>query len=50
VPDGEQLYASKVDEVPTLLACQIDKSGIRLGWHWRLCVTLHDLSWRWRRR
>jgi hypothetical protein len=46
VPDGERLYARRVDEVPTLLASQIGKSGIPLGWAWRLRVTLHD----WLRR
>ena len=45
VPNGKRLYARKPDEVPTLLACEIDKSGIRLGWYWRLRVVLHG----WRR-
>jgi hypothetical protein len=46
VPDGERLYARKPDDMPTLVACQIDESGIRLGWYWRLRVKFHV----WRRR
>ena len=45
VPSGERLYASRIDELPTLLACQIKQSGIRLGWIWRLRIMLYG----WRR-
>jgi hypothetical protein len=45
VPSGERLYASEIDELPTLLACQIEQSGIRLGWSWRLRIMLYG----WRR-
>lgn len=45
VPGGERLSTSKLDEVPTLLACQIEQSGIRLGWTWRLRIMLYG----WRR-
>lgn len=41
MPSGERLYASKLDEVPTLLARQIEQSGFRLGWIWRLRIMLY---------
>lgn len=44
VPSGDYVYARKIDEIPMLLACQIDKSGIPLGWYWRMRVRLHN--WR----
>jgi hypothetical protein len=45
VPSGERLYASKLDELPTLLASQIERAGIRLGWYWRVRILLYG----WRR-
>ena len=45
VKSGERLYANKPDEVPTLLAHPIGRSGIRLGWYWRIRVLL-DGRWR----
>jgi hypothetical protein len=49
VVGGERLYAQKPDDVPLLLAYQIDRSGVRLGWYWRLRVMLHGAWRRWRR-
>lgn len=50
VPDGQPVYARRPDDVPTLLACEIDHRGIRLGWSWRLRITIHEWKSNWRKR
>ena len=50
VTSGERLYANKPDEVPTLLAFQIGKSGIRLGWYWRIRALLYGTGQQRRRQ
>jgi hypothetical protein len=47
VPNGERYYVRKPDDLPTLLAWQIGKSGIRLGWYWCLKVAFYDWRQRW---
>jgi hypothetical protein len=40
--DGEKAYAARADEVPVLLARELTRAGIRLGWTWRLRVVLYE--------
>jgi hypothetical protein len=42
VADGEKAYAARADEVPVLLARELTRAGIRLGWAWRLRVMLYE--------
>ncbi|GJH13054.1 hypothetical protein CBA19CS11_29470 [Caballeronia novacaledonica] len=46
MPNGERVYVRKADEIPGVLAWQIEKSGIRLGRCWRMRIVVY----RWRRR
>lgn len=50
VPDGTCSYAREADEVPTLLAREIDRCGVRLGWTWRLRIRIHEWTSSRRRR
>lgn len=45
VPAGKRVFAASANELPTLLAGELGRAGIRLDWSWRLRVRLH----RWRR-
>jgi hypothetical protein len=49
VDSEECVRTGHVDDVPVLLACQMDRSGIRLGWAWRLCLRLYVWRQRWMR-
>ncbi len=50
VPGGERVYARSPDELPVLLAHEISRAGIRLGWTWRLRLALHHWRRAFRRR
>jgi hypothetical protein len=44
------VYARESDEVPTLLAWQMERGGIRLGWVWRVRVALYGWKRKWKGR
>jgi hypothetical protein len=50
VPDGEPSYACVPDELPTLLAREIKRCRIRLGWTWRLRIAVHGWKRNWKKR
>lgn len=42
VPSGERVYAHDPNELPTIVAAQLRKLGIRLAACWRLKLWLHE--------
>jgi hypothetical protein len=49
VPSGERVYARDPNEIPTLVASQMKKYGVRLALCWRLRIWQNGCKRPWKR-